>query len=107
MPVVTRNWVWAVLCLAAAAWGFSGCASAPVTPEVETVGALSASYHSITVAPVHHDAPPELGKVVETGSDDIGDVVSTTTRVPDVGDDAELPEVAPKSDGVKLGEVRQ
>ena len=41
-----------------------GCAtSRPVVVEAETVGQLSASYHSVAVAPLKHDAPPELGGV--------------------------------------------
>jgi hypothetical protein len=44
----TRNWFWAVAVLGAAAWGFSGCATArqPST-DVETVGQLTPSYASI------------------------------------------------------------
>lgn len=55
-----------------------GCATAskPVAVEVETVGNLSASYHSIAVAPVKHDAPPELDQVVDTDEDAPGPVIA-------------------------------
>ena len=100
-----RGWMWAVLCLAAAAWGFSGCAVAPVVPVAETVGTLAPSYRSIAVAPVHHDAPPELGQIVDSGDDGGAEVATTVTRAADP-DAAVTPDVAPKTDGIQTGEVR-
>lgn len=99
--------MWAVLCLAAAAWGFSGCASAaPAVPAPESVGTLAPSYHSIAVAPVHHDAPPELGQIVDSGDDGAAEVATTVTRAVDP-DAAVTPDVAPKTDGIQTGEVRR
>ena len=42
-----------------------GCATGrpPAADAPETLGQLSASYASIATAPIHHDAPPELGGV--------------------------------------------
>lgn len=87
----------------AAAVGAMGCATALVAAPVEAVGVLAPSYHSVAVAPVKHDAPPEFAGVVDSG-DDAGEVVETVTRAPQA---AELPEVAPKTDGITTGPVRQ
>ena len=48
-----------------------GCATTrpPVAAEVESVGQLAPSYASIATAPVHHDAPPEMGQVIDTDED--------------------------------------
>jgi len=94
--------------VAAMAVASIGCASSrQAPPEVESVGTLAVSYHSIAVQAVKHDAPPEFAGVVDTG-DDAGEVATTVSRVnaPESPDGSELPEVAPKTDGVKLGEVR-
>ena len=78
-----------------------GCAVRSVSPaaEPETVGALSASYHSIAVAPVHHDEPPVMGQLAGSADDDdAGEVASTTTRAVDAGgaSDAAAPDVEKK-----------
>ena len=94
--------------VAALAVASIGCASGrQAPPEVESVGTLAASYHSISVAPVKHDAPPEFAGVVDSG-DDVGEVATTVSRVnaPESPDGSELPAVAPKDDGIKTGEVR-
>jgi len=85
-----------------------GCASGrQAPPEAESVGTLAASYHSISVAPVKHDAPPEFAGVVDTG-DDAGEVATTVSRVnaPESPDGSELPEVQAKDDGIKMGGAR-
>jgi hypothetical protein len=74
------------------------------------VGQLAPSYASIASAPVHHDEPPGLGQVVETG-DDPDDAMGgiTTTSAADAGGagaPAELPEVAPETDGVTVRAAR-
>ena len=94
--------------VAALAVASIGCASGrQAPPEVESVGTLAASYHSIAVAPIKHDAPPEFAGVVDTG-DDAGEVATTVSRVnaPESPDGSELPVVAPKDDGVKAGGAR-
>lgn len=64
--------------------GSVGCAHGPAPAvETETVGQLSASYHSIAVAPVHHDAPPQLGFVAGSDDDEVSSTVSTVTRAAD------------------------
>jgi len=85
-----------------------GCATAPrPAPAVEAVGQLAPSYHSLAVAAVHHDAPPEFGGVVDTGDDSVGEGITTVSHAPGAGGDgAELPDVAPKDDGIKLGGER-
>lgn len=91
------NLFWAVLTLLAAAWGFTGCTAHVPAPETETVGQLAAG-PSVYVAPLKHDAPPELGLVVDTESDDVSAEVTTTTRVvSDAGSDAEAPDVTEKA----------
>jgi hypothetical protein len=67
----------------------------------EAVGNLSASYNSIVSAPVHAstDLTPSFG-AVDTDED------ATVTAKADGGGDAELPEVAPKNDGVTTGAAR-
>jgi|SRR6185312_5224433 len=94
--------------VAALAVASIGCASGRQVPlEVESVGTLAASYHSISVAPVKHDAPPEFAGVVDTG-DDAGEVATTVSRVnaPESPDGSELPEVQAKDDGIKMGGAR-
>jgi hypothetical protein len=72
------NWILALAILAAAAWGFAGCAHGPATVEqTENVGQLAAG-PSVYSAPMKHDAPPELGFVA--GSDDVSSVATTVTR---------------------------
>lgn len=80
-----------------------GCAtSRPAAVETETVGNLSASYHSVAVAPLKHDAPPELGQVVGSDDDDTSSVATTVST----GEVVEAPAVAVKTDGVTVGGVR-
>jgi hypothetical protein len=76
--------------------GLLGCATAPATVVVEQPGNLSASYHSVAVAPVHADTDltPSFG-VVDT--DETPTVVRETT--------VELPEVAPKTDGITVNHL--
>jgi hypothetical protein len=88
-----------------------GCrATIPPAPDTDTVGQLAAG-PSVYSAPVHAttDLTPQFG-AVESG-DDVSSEVTTVTRAPDAGPDAEpdgaeLPEVAPKDQGLKVGEVR-
>lgn len=94
------NWFWAIFCLAAAAWGFSGCAAHAPAPQVEAVGALAAG-PSVWTAPLKHDAPPELGAVVETG-----DVGPAATALDVLRGEAAAVETAPKTDGVTVGDAR-
>lgn len=76
-----------------------GCAARVATaPESETVGSL-AQGPSVYSAPLKHDAPPEMGQIVETGDDGASDKIVTET--------AETPEITKKSDGVSFGTVRQ
>ncbi len=70
----------AVVSLLLAAVAAQGCAAHAPAPEVESVGQLTAG-PSVRSAPVAHDEPPQLGEIVDTGSDDAGSVVETTTRV--------------------------
>jgi len=89
---------WLRLCIVlGAAIALQGCAAHAPAPQVEAVGQLSAG-PSVWSAPLKHDAPPEVGLVVDTGSDDATDTVSTTTRVEvDAGaTDAEAPDVVTK-----------
>lgn len=106
MASLVRRAVAAAVLLLAGLVG-QGCAAHAPAPEVEAVGQLAPSYHSIAVAPVHHDAPPELGTIVDTGSDDATDTVTTTTRVEaaDASTDA-APEVVGKGGGLQVGAVR-
>lgn len=80
----------------------NACATArPPAEAPETVGALSASYHSIAVAPVHTttDLTPAFG-AVDSDQDASGPVVAAPIEK------AEAPEIAPKTDGVTTGETR-
>ncbi len=75
--------------------GMTGCAHFRPTPTVdapEAVGNLSASYHSVAVAPVHAttDLTPSFG-VVDT------DETVPVTVEPDAGHDAESPAVVEKA----------
>jgi hypothetical protein len=75
---------------------------------VESVGVLSASATHVTQAAVHSttDLTPSFG-AVEAADDSASTTVTTTTRTADAGGDAaELPEVAPKDQGLKTGEAR-
>jgi len=95
--------------VAALAVASIGCASGrQAPPEVESVGTLAASYHSIAVQAVHADTDLSGGFQAVEGDDDAGEVATTGSRVntPESPDGSELPAVAPKDDGVKLGEVR-
>jgi len=86
-----------------------GCASSRQSPpEVESVGTLAASYHSIAVQAVHADTDLSGGFQAVEGDDDAGEVATTVSRVdaPESPDGSELPEVAPKTDGVSVGEAR-
>lgn len=75
----------------------NACATAPRPPEVETVGALSASYHSIAVAPVHAGTDLSAGfQAVDTDE---------TPVVAGAGEAVEAPEVAAKG-GLMLGAAR-
>lgn len=78
----------------------AGCATtrAPA-PQVEEVGSLTAG-PSVYSAPLKHDAPPELGTIVDTGSDDVGAAVTTETHTEDA------PEVTAKDQGIKMGGAR-
>jgi hypothetical protein len=94
--------------VAALAVASIGCASSrQAPPEAESVGTLAVSYHSIAVAPVKHDAPPEFAGVVDSG-DDAGEVATTVSRVnaPESPEGSELPEVQAKDDGIKMGGAR-
>lgn len=79
-----------------------GCATVRPVVEVETVGVLTASATHVTSQPVHATTDFGHAQIVET-ADDASEVATTVARAPEA---AELPEVAPKTDGVKLGEVR-
>lgn len=76
--------------------GMLGCATAPATIVVEQPGNLSASYHSVAIAPVHADTDltPSFG-VVDT--DETPTVVRETTE--------EAPEITPKTDGLTVGSL--
>jgi hypothetical protein len=94
------------LIFVAAIFGMNACAtmSRPVAVDAETVGSLSASYHSVVVAPLKHDAPPEMGGVA--GSDD---EMPTTTALDVLRQEAAQMgaiDVATKTDGIKAGETR-
>lgn len=89
--------------------GMMGCNAhvPPVAPAVEAVGTLAAG-PSVYSAPVHAttDLTPQFG-AVDTGDDSVGDTVTTVTTAPaDAGSDSELPDVAPKTDGVTMGGAR-
>lgn len=95
----------AVVSLLLAAVAAEGCAAHAQPVEVESVGQLTAG-PSVRSAPVAHDEPPQLGEIVDTGSDDAGSVVETTTRVEaDASVDA-APEVVAKTGGLTVGSVR-
>ena len=82
-----------------------GCATA-TAPRIdpETVGQLAPSYASIAVAPIHHDAPPELGQVVDTdGSDDASPPPALTVSAAPV--EVETPDVATKQ-ALTMGAAR-
>lgn len=85
-----------------------GCATArPSAVDTESVGQLAAG-PSIWHAPTH--ASTDLAPAFQAveGDDSATLNVTTVTRSPDVGeaDAAELPEVAPKDQGLKAGEAR-
>lgn len=90
-----------------------GCVTGrpPAADAPETVGALSASTSHVYTAPVHAttDFAPSFGAV---GGDDTATVTITTVTSADGGHDHgtdggdELPEIAPKADGVTTGAVR-
>jgi|SRR6185437_2978021 len=86
--------------------GMLGC-NATVPPAApEAVGQLAATADHVYRAPVHATTDFGHAQIVETG-DDTGEVATTVTRTDDAGvDGAELPEVAPKTDGVVTGAVR-
>jgi hypothetical protein len=95
--------------VAALAVASIGCASGrQAPPEVESVGTLAASYHSIAVQAVHADTDLSGGFQAVEGDDDAGEVATTVSRVnaPESPDGSELPAVAPKDDGIKMGGAR-
>jgi hypothetical protein len=100
------NWILMVATLAAAAWGFTGCAAhAPAMVEqTESVGQLAGG-SSVYTAPLKHDAPPEFGFVAGSDSDDVSAVATTVTRA-DAGELDAAPEVEAKGQGLQLGGVR-
>jgi len=106
-----------VIFMAAVLGASMGCATArqASAPDVEAVGALSASATHVYVAPVHATTDLTPGfQAIEGADDDATETVTTVTRAPDASvaagageaDASELPEVAPKSDGVTLGGAR-
>jgi hypothetical protein len=95
------------LIFVAALAGMMGCSGTVPPPAAENVGALSAG-PSTWSAPIHPstDLTPSFG-AVDTGDDIEASTVTTVTRTADAGPDAaELPEIAPKCDGVTTGTVR-
>ncbi len=95
-----------IVAFAASAWG---CATGrpAAADQPESVGTLAPSYNSIATAPVHKttDLSPAFQAV--EGDDSATETVTTVSQG-DAGraDAAELPEVAPKTDGVTTGTVR-
>lgn len=73
-------------------------ATVPAAVEVETVGALAPSYHSVAVAPVHKST--DLGIAYQAAGDD--DDVAAAAPAPEL---VETPDVAPKA-GFVMGTVR-
>jgi hypothetical protein len=63
--------------------GAIGCRANVPTPkaEPETVGSLAPSYNSIAVAPIHHDEPPVMGQVVDSG-DSMPETIAPILTVP-------------------------
>lgn len=96
MKITTkRNWFWAAAVIGAAIWGFAGCATAPKSIEVETVGQLNASqdnYSNVYSKPVHAttDLAPSFG-VVDTDED-----VTTGPSAVVVPAAEDVPVIAPK-----------
>ena len=83
-----------------------GCATGrpPAADAPETVGQLSASYASIATAPIHHDAPPELGGVA--GTDDDAPTTTSLDVLRAEAASAGAVDVAAKDQGLKAGEAR-
>jgi len=80
----------------------SGCATArPPAAPPETVGTLAPSYASIAVAPLKHDAPPDLGGVA--GTDDDAPATTSLDVLHQEAAQAGAVDVAPKTDGVTVG----
>jgi hypothetical protein len=91
--------------VAALAVASIGCASSrQAPPEVESVGTLAVSYHSIAVAPLKHDAPPQMGGVAGTDDDEPSDTSLDVLRSEAAR--AGAVDVASKSAGVVAGEAR-
>lgn len=84
--------------------GLMGCQATAPAPVAESVGTLApvAYGHSIS-APIHHDDPPAFAGVVGSDDDSVTSTITTVIRA----SDAELPDIAPKTDGVTAGEVRR
>ena len=79
--------------------GIMGCATAPRAPEVETVGAISASSSHVYTAPVHATTDLTPGfQAIDTDEEPKAEAVAAPV---------EAPEVVSKSDGISLGTVRQ
>lgn len=83
--------------------GMMGCATAPRAPEVETVGNLTASTTHVATAPVHATTDLSVAYQPAGGDEDAAEPMKTETKP----DEAALPDVAPKTDGVTTGAVRQ
>jgi len=98
LPRWARAVLGAVMTLALAAFLGAGCAARAAAPQVETVGTLAAGPSTWT-APVHATTDFGHAQIVDSGDDDR--TATATTETP-----AELPEVAPKTDGVTTGAVR-
>jgi len=107
-PLVSRQVAFRAALLGAVI-GLFGCATGRrlAAPEAESVGQLAAG-PSVWHAPTH--ASTDLAPAFQAveGDDSAGEVVTTVSRAADAGGDAvaELPEVAPKTDGVTTGAVR-
>ena len=85
--------------------GVSCAGKAPAAEQVETVGQLSASYHSIAVAPLKHSAPPAFGGVAETGDIPSGPSALDELRREHAGA-GDVQVEANKGGGLTTGEVR-
>ena len=84
--------------------GLLGCQAASPAPAVESVGTLAPSYNSIAVAPLKHDAPPEMGGVADTGDD--APAPSSLDVLRQEAAAAGTVDASKKIDGVTTGAVR-
>lgn len=91
-----------LIAAACAAIGLVGCNAHTPSPDAETVGTLSSVDGSSYRAPVHAttDLTPSFAapNAPAATPDDDGFTVTPAE---------DLPEVAPKSDGITMGQVRQ